>query len=101
MTDRKAYMREYQARRTARLKAEWFSSVGGRCVRCGATEDLQADHIDRSTKHERLRKGGAVLWYLPKAIREEELTKCQPLCRSCHHKKTAEENRSGKYGYPS
>lgn len=88
-------MREYMARRRRTRREEWQASVGGRCARCGATEGLQADHIDPSTKHPKLKRGG-VLWDLPAAELAAELAKCQPLCDPCHREKGAEDIRAGR-----
>ena len=40
----RAYQREWMARR----RAAWFADKS--CVRCGSTERLEIDHVDRSTK---------------------------------------------------
>jgi len=36
--------------------------LGGRCVRCGATEDLEFDHIDPSTKRFTISGGLSKAW---------------------------------------
>ncbi len=76
---RRDYMREWVARR----RAEWFS--GKCCTRCGATEDLELDHVDASTKISHR------VWHWSRERREAELAKCQPLCRPCHAAKSLEE----------
>lgn len=64
--------------------------LGGRCVTwwCGATENLELDHIDPETKCFTLSSN----WGLPEDVWQEELAKCQLLCRPCHELKTASEN---------
>jgi 5-methylcytosine-specific restriction endonuclease McrA len=62
-------------------------AFGGKCVKCGATEDLHFDHIDPKTKvaavgELAVRKGFDYCY--------QEALKCQLLCKSCHKKKTIE-----------
>lgn len=61
--------------------------LGGNCVRCGATEDLQFDHIDPSTKSFAVGERMTYAWERIQA----ELDKCQLLCRDCHVAKTSVE----------
>jgi hypothetical protein len=63
-------------------------------VRRGATEDLELDHIDPSTKVL------AVCAGLPKAwdVLVEEALKAQLLCKSCHVAKGAEDGPELKHG---
>lgn len=56
--------------------------LGGKCVLCGATEDLELDHIDPATKW----KHRVFSYSWPKI--EAELKKCQILCAPCHFQKT-------------
>jgi hypothetical protein len=58
--------------------------LGGKCVGCGCTENLQFDHIDRTKKSFCLSKSLASK--LEKLI--EEAQKCQLLCEDCHRLKT-------------
>ena len=62
--------------------------LGGKCARCGATEDLHIDHIDPSTKEFNVKE--RLSWDAVK----EELRKCQALCGACHRDKTAQEQRN-------
>ena len=60
-----------------------------RCVRCGSTDKLEWDHIDRTTKSFDIadcytKKSETIL---------EELKKCQRLCQPCHFAK-------GEHGRP-
>jgi 5-methylcytosine-specific restriction endonuclease McrA len=75
-----------KARRTKNLAAA-FDRLGGKCVVCGATEDLEFDHIDPSTKLANVCDSAAFgdqrFW--------AEVVKCQLLCPSCHQAKTARE----------
>lgn len=61
--------------------------LGGKCVKCGTTENLQFDHVDPATKLFRITK-----WRKVKASVEEfwvEIAKCQLLCRPHHQEKTS------------
>ena len=58
--------------------------LGGKCCGCGTTEDLQFDHLDRTTKSFNI--GSNLAAKIEKL--EEEAKKCQLLCRSCHELKT-------------
>lgn len=87
----KEYHAEYQRKRHAKRKAWALELLGGKCAHCGTTEDLQFDHIDRHTKLFEVSVGFGK--YSIKRL-ENELSKCQLLCASCHIIKTAEELRS-------
>jgi hypothetical protein len=67
--------------------------LGGRCVVCGTTENLEFDHINPAVKLFTLTKRR-----LSKEKFEAELIKCQLLCHEHHLKKTAEERRSKEHG---
>ena len=71
--ERRQYLREY---------------LGGKCVRCGATERLEFDHIIKETKSFTI--GSSLTCF---SIEEliEEVNKCQLLCRPCHIIKSDEE----------
>lgn len=67
----------------ARIKeARWW--LGDKCWRCGATENLEFDHIDASKKSFGIGSGYARkdFW--------NEVEKCQLLCSPCHRKKSIE-----------
>lgn len=80
------YMRKYMAERYTKRRAEAIARLGGSCVRCGAKDDLQFDHIDPATKHFTLADSGGTaadrFW--------AEVEKCQLLCRECHQEKSVE-----------
>lgn len=79
--DRRQYVRE----RSARLRAEWLHQYGP-CRSCGSSQNLEVDHIDRSTKVTNS------VWAWGRERREAELSKCQVLCIGCHKLKTRTEN---------
>lgn len=80
--------REYQRKRLARTRAEAVGRFGGKCCKCGSTNRLEFDHIDRAKKSFNISN----IWSWRAEIREAELSKCQLLCRDCHAAKTAFEN---------
>jgi hypothetical protein len=81
--------REYQRQRRRERLALARECLGGQCVRFGATENLQFDHIDGSTKVANISE--ITNWSLKRFL--EEVDKCQLLCGpgSCHQDKTTEE----------
>jgi 5-methylcytosine-specific restriction endonuclease McrA len=74
--------REYQRRWRANRRTRWINENGGRCQECGSTDRLEIDHVDPSEKE----YSPTFAW--SRADREQELRKCQILCKSCHAKKT-------------
>ena len=68
-----------------RVRQEWIEKLGGKCVDCGTTEDLQFDHVDASTKEISI---STVLTYAAPKV-EAEMAKCELRCSSCHREKTA------------
>ncbi len=80
--------REYQRLWIESRRKAWFDE-NGPCVKCGSWNDLEADHIDPSTKL----YDPKYLWSLsdsnPKKILE--LAKLQVLCEDCHAEKSLSE----------
>jgi hypothetical protein len=64
-----------------------YDYLGGKCVRCGAAENLQVDHIDRSQKTMEIADNMS----LKRQDVLDELAKCQLLCKACHARKTGDE----------
>ncbi len=76
-------MRSYiKARKHAR-RARLIEMLGGKCVRCGSTENLHLDHIDPATKRFAVGSDMSRAWELL----VEEALKCQLLCPPCHVEK--------------
>lgn len=86
---RSSYMNDYIKRR----RYKWILE-NGPCQKCGSTEDLEIDHIDRTTKSVETKH----IFVLKQETREAELAKCQVLCSSCHLDKTSLENRRFSHG---
>lgn len=74
----------YQNRHNLERRMMWINE-NGPCRQCGSFQDLQVDHINR------LEKVSHRIWSWSKARREEELRKCQALCKECHKKKSISE----------
>lgn len=75
---RKNYIREYQRKWLAARRQEAIELLGGKCKKCGNTENLEFDHIDRNSKLSHS------IWSWSYERRKAELDKCQLLCYSCH-----------------
>lgn len=89
-----AYMATYMLERYHRRRAKAVELLGGKCVRCGATEELEFDHIERG-----LKSGEVAKWFTQgEAKLKAELVKCQLLCRPCHIEKTRSEMTVGHGG---
>lgn len=80
---RRNYNLEYYHKRRKLL----INQLGGKCVNCGSTENLQFDHIDPASKEIKLT---ACLTQNIDRI-QNEISKCQLLCRKCHIIKTKTE----------
>jgi len=73
-----------QRNRISKRRKDWFDA-NGPCKNCGSTEKLEADHIDPSTKI------SDKFWSWSEQRMNEELEKCQVLCKNCHEDKTLKE----------
>lgn len=83
-----AYMRRYMLQRYHRRMTDARRRLGGKCATCGATENLQFDHVDPTTKNFALGSEGAGV---SEERFEAELKLCQLLCVRCHTRKTLTE----------
>lgn len=83
MANSKEYMREYMKTYSAKRRLKALAYLGGVCVACGTTDDLEIDHVDPSTKSFTLARG----WHHAWSKIETELDKCQILCKPCHDTK--------------
>jgi 5-methylcytosine-specific restriction endonuclease McrA len=72
----------------AKKKQQAIDYLGGKCVGCGTTHNLQFDHIDRSLKEFNITKRIDLGFEKIKP----ELDKCRLLCKSCHNIKTRTNN---------
>lgn len=70
------------------LLREWaVEELGGCCVGCGTTENLEFDHIDPTKKTSTI---NALIRQDSKRKIAEELDNCQLLCVECHKDKSRE-----------
>lgn len=65
--------------------SECIEKLGGECVKCGATQRLEFDHIHSKNKSFEITRR---LLMSDKKKLQEELDKCQLLCYDCHLEKT-------------
>ena len=77
-------MREYMAQRWENRRKSAIEQLGGKCVSCGSTDDLQFDHKLSSDKNFSISKNPS----LSEIEWQKELQKCQLLCDTCHKEKT-------------
>jgi len=77
--------RAYQLAWLAKRRAAWFK--GKVCETCGSEDNLELDHVDRSTKIDHR------VWSWSQSRRDEELAKCVPRCHKCHSKRSGEQAR--------
>lgn len=79
---------ELERFRYQRNRERALSILGGWCVKCGATSDLQFDHVDPATKSFTISRA---LTRKPWQAVVQELAKCQLLCATCHKAKSDRE----------
>jgi 5-methylcytosine-specific restriction endonuclease McrA len=79
-----AYMRVAILKRYNERRDHARVALGGKCIKCGALENLEFDHIDSKEKSFSI----GTMWSVSKARYEAELAKCQLLCSGCHMEKT-------------
>lgn len=85
LADRRLYARKRRERYKYN-KAQAIAYLGGKCVWCGTTEDLEFNHIDPYEKVQHVTKTlNKKYWKdsLP------EIDKCELLCNTCHKIHTA------------
>lgn len=75
---------EIQRLRRQEKRKVLLEHLGGKCVGCGVTENLQFDHLDRTQKLFSISK--KLDYSLEKLLPEVE--KCQLLCYECHELKS-------------
>ena len=82
----KEKQKQYQREWVAKRKSDFF--LNKFCIKCGAKENLELDHIDPSKKLSHR------IWSWSEQRRLDEIAKCQILCETCHGEKT-KINRDG------
>lgn len=76
-------MRQYMTNYRSTLREEFIDLLGGQCVQCSSTTDLEFDHIDPKTKLFNISG-----FHKSREALLAELKKCQLLCSECHKAKT-------------
>jgi hypothetical protein len=82
--------REYARKWKARRRDEWFADKY--CAVCGTTSNLELDHIDSASKVSHK------IWTWTQSRRDEELAKCQVLCKKHHQEKSAAGRQHTRHG---
>ncbi len=85
---------EYYRQAKIRQRQRMLNFLGGKCVLCASTDELQVDHIDPSKK--KFSINSRMSLKNPDVI--AELLNCQILCGSCHRLKTSGEQRGFTHG---
>lgn len=84
---------DYKAAWRIRTRQWALEYLGAHCVRCGATDELEFDHVIPGSQEFRISEGIVAGYGRQRLL--AELLKCQLLCSPCHRVKTAE---CGEYG---
>jgi 5-methylcytosine-specific restriction endonuclease McrA len=92
--NRAAYQRDYNRAWKAARRNRLIEILGGKCARCGTTENLEFDHVDPSTKKFTVSAGLSRAW----GALVEEAAKCQLLCKPCHVVKGAADRPKPQHG---
>ncbi len=87
-----AYMRKYMLNRYIKRMASAISQMGGKCIECGSTENLEFHHRDRKDKT--FSVGGSA-WNTTVERFNQEVAKCDLLCDECHKRKHSAKNTHG------
>lgn len=73
--------REYQRLWIKRRRQEYLGDKS--CAECGSNDSLEVHHTDPTLKVDHK------VWSWVQSRRDEELAKCEVLCKSCHKKQHA------------
>lgn len=84
----KSKQAEFQRQWMADRRRQYIEKFGGMCIRCLSSESLEFHHRNREEK-----TSHRVWSWQPSRI-EEELSKCDLLCHSCHMEETRAQIRS-------
>lgn len=80
-------MNEYVLSRYHRLMEQWRKELGGKCIDCGSTSDLEFDHVEPSEKSFTISSG----WSMNIDLVREELSKCVLRCSTCHKSRSVQQ----------
>lgn len=90
MKNSKEYNRKYYYKRRNAI----IEYLGGKCKKCNSKENLEIDHINKKTKSFNITKRLT----LNSSIVQDELKKCQLLCKECHLNKSVSEKEKWTHG---
>lgn len=86
--DRTGYLTERRAKRRQMLK----DHIGGKCVKCGTTKDLQFNHKNPAEKQFTISE----IIYKNIEFVLKEVEKCELLCKECHLTETRRQYKDGE-----
>lgn len=84
-----------QLERYRERRAYAIEKLGGKCVVCGTTENLEIDHINKKDKSFQITQR----WSVSIEEYNKELAKCQLLCNLHHKEKSSREHDWGREGF--
>lgn len=84
MANSNEYMKAYMNKRYHTLRAEFVEMLGGKCVDCGALDNLEFDHVDYTQKKYDIAR---ILTHKREKVLAE-LEKCVLRCNTCHIEKS-------------
>ena len=85
------YMNEYMKRRYKQRRQLAIEELGGKCVRCGSSRNLEFHHVDPDSKSITIAKGSS----MSQERWDAEIAKCHLLCRPCHISEHRVQNECG------
>lgn len=88
MSSQKEIDYQIELRKNRRLWATNY--LGGQCAVCASTDQLEFDHVDKTTKNFTI----ASRLTIAEDALTLELDKCQLLCKDCHNKKSKLEKQN-------
>lgn len=91
----RAYHRDYSRNYYYKRKERIIERLGGKCVRCGSCEKLEIHHRDAYNKCFAVTKK---ILSIPLDKLEEELSKCELLCKKCHQEESIRQFRERTQG---
>ena len=85
--NKREYNLQYRRNKRKERRSIALEMLGGKCVNCGTTDQLEFDHIDRETKQYNI----SAIYHYTLEVFINEVNKCQLLCKGCHIEKNIRE----------
>jgi hypothetical protein len=76
--ENKNYVKDKEKKSYKNLRENAIQELGGKCVKCGTSDNLEFNHIDPLNK--KMEASGKT------NFRQGEYKKCELMCKSCHRK---------------